>query len=196
MSSWMSAQNFLRVDKIRHPREGRQVAGSSTFENFADMETPFRIRRARRDDVDSVRLVHTAAIRSGAYRVYSPRVVETWVGAFNPDRYPENIQRMAFFVAELLDGRVSAFLALDLEKEELESIYVAPWAKGMGLGSYLLGYGEELARQAGIGRLWLDASLNAVSFYARYGWEEVRRHARVREGVEIPVVRMEKSLLG
>lgn len=158
------------------------------------METSFRIRRARPDDMDSVRLIHTAAIRSGAYRVYSPRVVETWVGAFNPDRFPENIRRMAFFVAELPDDRIAAFLALDMEKEELESLYVAPWAKGMGLGSYLLGFGEEWARQAGIDRFWLDASLNAVSFYARYGWEEIRRHARVREGVEIPVVRMEKSL--
>jgi hypothetical protein len=83
---------------------------------------------------------------------------------------------------------------MDLATRELDSLYVAPWGKGIGLGSYLLGYGEELARLAGLRDLWLDSSLNAVSFYARYGWEEIGRHARVRKGVEIPVMRMEKIL--
>lgn len=152
------------------------------------------LRRATPEDAESVRLVHTASIRSEASEEYSPEALQAWVGAFNLDSFPENIQRMDFWVAELPDGRVAGFLAMDLFGRELDSLYVAPWGKGMGLGSYLLGYGEELARMAGLADLWLDASLNAVSFYARYGWEEIGRHARVRKGVEIPVMRMEKIL--
>ena len=152
------------------------------------------LRPARPEDVDAVQRVHTEAIRSGAGDHYPPEVVEVWVDAFNPESYPGNIQRMAFFVAELPDGRIPGFLVLDLESGELESLYVAPWACGYGLGSYLLGYGEELARNVGLSDLWLDASLNAVSFYGRYGWEEIGRHARIRKGVEIPVIRMEKFL--
>ncbi len=120
--------------------------------------------------------------------------MDVWVGAFNPENFPKNIQRMDFFVAELADGQIGAFLAIDLKTREVDSVYVAPWGQGMGLGSYLLGYAEEAGRLAGLKDLWLDASLNAVSFYAKYGWEEKKRHARERNGFEIPVVRMEKTL--
>jgi len=158
------------------------------------MTDPFSIRRARPEDVFDVHRVHTTAIREGAAQAYSPEVLEVWVDAFNPEGFPGNIQTMEFFVAVLPDDRVAGFLALDLEGRELESMYVAPWGRGMGMGSYLLGFAEEIARRAGLESLWLDSSLNAVPFYGGFGWEEVERHGRVRRGVEIPVVRMEKTL--
>jgi len=152
------------------------------------------LRRAALGDVDAVHQVHTAAIRGGAGGDYTSEAVEAWVEAFNPGSFPKNLQRMEFWVAELPDGRVAAFAALNMATRELDSLYVAPWGKDMGLGSYLLGYCEEIARAGGLQDLWLDASLNAVTFYARYGWEEIGRHSRVRKGVEIPVMRMEKIL--
>ena len=151
-------------------------------------------RRARPEDVDAVQQVHAAAIRSGAGDHYPPDIVDVWVDAFNPASFPQNIQRMEYFVAGLPDGRIAGFMAVDLKTGEVDSVYVAPWGRGVGLGSYLLGYAEEMARQAGLEDLWLDASMNAVSFYARFGWEEIGRHSRVRKGVEIPVMRMEKRL--
>ena len=33
-----------------------------------------------------------------------------------------------------------------------------------------------------------------LSFHSLFGWREVERHARVRNGVEIPVVKVEKYL--
>ena len=154
----------------------------------------FRMRRARKKDVFDVHRIHTTSIREECSSHYPPEILEVWVDAFNPDNFPENIHRMEFFVAELADASLGGFLALDLPARELESIYVAPWALGRGLGSFLLGFAEELARKNGLQDLWLDSSLNAVSFYAGFGWHQVQRHARVRRGVEIPVVKMEKSL--
>lgn len=158
------------------------------------MTRPFTIRKARPEDVDAVHDVHTTAIRSGASDHYAPESLEVWVGAFNPENFPRNIERMEFYVAELPDGRIPAFLAFDLATTEVDSVYVAPSGRGMGLGSYLLAFAEEAARRAGLESLWLDSSINAVGFYASHGWKEVKRHARVRSGVEIPVVRMEKKL--
>ena len=83
---------------------------------------------------------------------------------------------------------------MNLETAEVDSVYVAPWGRGMGMGPFLIGFAEELGRQAGLEEAWLDSSLNAVSFYAGFGWKEIKRHARTRRNVEIPVVRMEKSL--
>ena len=54
---------------------------------------------------------------------------------------------MKFYVAELDDGRIAAFLAFDLVTAELDSVYVAPWGRGLGLGSFLLGFAEESARR-------------------------------------------------
>jgi len=159
------------------------------------MDRPFTLRRARPDDVFDVHRIHTTAIREGAAGHYRPEVLEVWVDAFNPETFPRNIERMEFYVAELPDGELAGFLAMHLESRELESLYVAPWVKGLGLGSFLLGFAEESARRAGLDRLWLDSSLNAVGFYAGYGWEEIERHARIRQGIEIPVVKMEKALV-
>jgi GNAT superfamily N-acetyltransferase len=160
------------------------------------MGSPFTLRKARPEDVFDVHRIHSTAIRENAGEAYHPEVVEVWVDAFNPESFPKNIDRMEFWVAELQDGRLAAFLAFDLVTAELDSVYVAPWGRGLGLGSFLLGFAEESARLAGLKRLWLDSSLNAVSFYSGFGWEEKMRHGRVRKGVEIPVVKMEKSLTG
>jgi len=174
--------------------EDRLSGSRPTEEGIEATMKSILIRRARPADVDDVQLVHTASIREGTGDHYPPEVVQVWVRAFIPANFPENIKKKEFFVAELPDGRIGAFLVVNLRTRELDSLYVAPWAKGWGLGSYLLGYGEEVARLAGLTDLWLDASLNAVPFYTRHGWEEIGRHNRVRAGVEIPVVRMEKSL--
>ncbi|MGD2122193.1 MAG: GNAT family N-acetyltransferase, partial [Gemmatimonadota bacterium] len=141
-----------------------------------------------------VQEVHSVAIRAKAFEAYEPEVVEVWVDAFNPQNFPKNIERMEFYVAELQDGRIGAFLAFDLDSTEIDSVYVAPWGRGLGLGSFLLGFAEEKGRLAGLESMWLDASLNAVSFYEKYGWVEVEKHSRIRKGVAIPVVRMEKVL--
>lgn len=158
------------------------------------MDQPFTIRRARPEDVFDVHRVHTTAIRHGAAGYYDPDVAEVWVDAFNPESFPKNIERMEFYVAELRDGPIAAFLAFDLTTSEIDSVYVAPWGEGLGLGSFLMGFAEETARLAGLDSVWLDSSTNAVSFYVKHGWTEVKRHARIRNSVEIPVVKMEKTL--
>lgn len=159
-----------------------------------DMAFPFSLRRARPEDVFDVHRVHSTSIREGAQGHYDPEIIEVWVDAFIPENFPKNLERLNFYVAELDDGRIAGFLAFDLVTAELDSVYVAPWGRGLGLGPFLLGFAEESARAAGLTSLWLDSSLNAVSFYSRYGWVEVERHARVRRGVEIPVVRMDKVI--
>jgi len=158
------------------------------------MNAPCNLRKARANDVFDVHRIHTTSIREGAASHYHPEVVEVWVDAFNPENFPKNIEQMEFWVAELEDGRAAAFLAFDPVTAEVESVYVAPWGRGLGLGSFLLGFAEESLRLAGLDSAWLDSSLNALEFYSGFGWTEVERHARVRKGVEIPVVKMEKNL--
>lgn len=158
------------------------------------MTRPFSIRKARPEDVHAVHEVHRSAIHGGATGHYAQASRDVWIDAFNPQNFPKNIEKMEFYVAELGDGRIAAFLAFDLQTAEIDSVYVTPTGQGLGLGSFLMGFAEETGRLAGLESMWLDSSLNAVSFYARLGWKEVERHSRVRQGILIPVVRMEKTL--
>jgi len=154
----------------------------------------FILRRAVAADAQAVKVVQEAAVRDGASGFYEPESIEAWVGAFSVANFPKRVEEMSYWVAELPDGRIGGFLSVKIETAEVNSVCTAPWARGIGLGKQLLERSEEIAREAGLERVWLDASLNAVSFYEKYGWRETKRHALVHQGVEIPVVMMEKKL--
>jgi len=112
-----------------------------------------------------VKAVQEAAIREGAPDFYAPESLEVWVGAFSVENLPKRVEELSYWVAELPDGRIAGYLSVRIE----------------------------IAREGGLDAVWLDASLNAVSFYEN-GWRETKMHTRVRNGVEIPVVMMEKDL--
>jgi GNAT superfamily N-acetyltransferase len=77
----------------------------------------------------------------------------------------------------------------------VEAAFVDPLQQGRGIGRVLLDALEANARAAGIERLFLSASLNAVPFYERAGFvalrEELYPH---RSGIGIPSVFMEKVI--
>ena len=59
---------------------------------------------------------------------------------------------------------------------EVKRMYVAPWARGRGLGRALLAELDGAARELGLSRLLLetgDAQPEAVALYASAGWERV-----------------------
>ena len=87
------------------------------------------------------------------------------------------------------------YAVLDADSGEVDAVFVAPEHHGRGIGQMLLRWVEERARAAGLERLFLSASLNAVPFYTRAGFaalcEEMYPH---RSGLAIPSMTMEKRL--
>lgn len=74
-------------------------------------------------------------------------------------------------------------------------MYVHPDHAGGGVGSAILRELEERAEAAGLANLHLIASLNAVSFYERHGWESTGPTAyEFEDGAELEAVEMERSL--
>ncbi|UIP00864.1 GNAT family N-acetyltransferase [Halobaculum sp. CBA1158] len=59
----------------------------------------------------------------------------------------------------------------------VEAVYVHPDHAGAGVGSLLLSDLEREARDRGLASLGMHASLNAVGFYERHGYERVREVA-------------------
>ncbi len=84
---------------------------------------------------------------------------------------------------------------------ELEEIFINRKARGLGLASRLMDYGEGSLRDNGVDVAWLYCvvgNLRAYKFYAKSGWQDVGRDVdRVNTPaglVDVPVHRFEKHL--
>lgn len=154
------------------------------------------IRRAREEDADAVGRVHRSAIRELCRTHYTDEQIEAWSGPRPPGRFEKAIREREFYVAEE-GGEVVGFGNLNPEACEVEAVYVAPTAARRGVGTELLRTVEARARELGLRRLRVDASLNAVGFYERAGYELQATGAhRLWNGVDLPCAHMAKELAG
>lgn len=152
------------------------------------------IRKARQEDKEAIWRVHGRAVRETCVSHYSQEVVQIWAGRLRPEKYGEAIDGNEFFVAEE-DGVVVGFGELGPAAGEIQGLYVSPDVAGRGVGRKLLRTLEERARACGLESLRLTASLNAVSFYERAGFEAVGGLTdTLGPGVERGSVRMFKKL--
>jgi len=155
------------------------------------------VRPATDGDVADVLDVHVASIRAFGPATYDDEQVDAWahrplgVASFRESVRNEST---AIVVAER-DGEVAGFGRIRLDDGTVTAVYVHPDHARTGVGSALLADLESRADAAGQPTLTLRASLNAVPFYERAGYERrrVQTHATTG-GVELDVVEMEKDL--
>jgi putative acetyltransferase len=95
-------------------------------------------------------------------------------------------------------GGVVGYGHLVPAERAVRAVYVRPEAAGDGVGTALLDALESRARDLRLDALTLHASLNAVGFYERAGYERTGRETystvHAGETVELDVVGMEKRL--
>ncbi|MEN3278639.1 MAG: putative acetyltransferase [Massilia sp.] len=131
------------------------------------------LRQATPDDIPLLWALRTRAVAHSCAGHYAPDVL-----------------------AAAVDGSaILGYAVLALLTDEVDAAFVDPAQHGRGIGRVLLAALEADARAAGIGRLFLSASLNAVPFYERAGFAAVREELHPhRSGIGIPSVFMEKVL--
>ena len=147
------------------------------------------LRSATTADDHAMAAVHREAIRgigSGEDRVdeYTADELDAWASAQDSERYPFEDESQYLAVAEReeaecdprrseadADSRVVGFVGVDLGAGVLETLYVRPEAAGEGVGTTLLDHAERVAREDGHDELLTGASLNAVGFYERHGYD-------------------------
>jgi putative acetyltransferase len=92
-------------------------------------------------------------------------------------------------------NKIVGYTGLDKAKAILTECYVAPEAKGKHIGTLLVKKVEAEARKAGINKLSVLASLNAVGFYKSNGFIESKESVlRMGNGLSMRCLLMEKRL--
>lgn len=151
-----------------------------------------RIRPARSSDVPAVRSLHAAAIEAFGPEAYDDEAVAAWATSEEDDHPLDGLDDPDVYgvVAERA-GELAGFGRLDVDNAEVTGVYVHPDHAREGVGSALLSNLEGYARGVGLSNVRLWASLNAVGFYERAGYEQVRE---TTDGVELDCIVMGKVL--
>lgn len=164
------------------------------------------VREATPEDGETIRAVHRESILGLGPAAYDRDQVEAWAAGCADADYAAGIEGEDPFLVATEGDDIVGFgslsvgppenYAVDVDAE-ITGVYVRPSVAGRGVGSALLAALEERARAAGVDRLGLTASANAVDFYESRGYERVRiyRHefsAERSTGVTGRVVEMER----
>ncbi len=160
------------------------------------------IRKAVSGDVDCICEVNRQSIVQLDTEIYDEHQMLAWADAVEPGLYPIEADDVQFYVAESAAGIVGiGWCKPDADEYfsevvdgEISGMYVHPNAAGRGVGTQLYDHLEALLSDSGVSTLGLWASLNAVSFYEKHGYQEVSEQCVSYGDVELPVVEMQKSL--
>jgi putative acetyltransferase len=169
------------------------------------MPSRFIIRPAVPADADQIAAAHVDSIHSLGAKAYGPDVISIWGAPRDGERYRQRMESgERFFVAvasevrrDVTADRVLGFSSYRFENDKHRTvIYVRGDAARKGVGSALFRAAETVAREHGAEEIHVDASLGAVSFYTRQGFEQLATgQHRLRSGALMDCVFMRKRLL-
>ncbi|WP_248797882.1 GNAT family N-acetyltransferase [Pseudomonas sp. MWU13-2105] len=128
----------------------------------------FTIRRATQSDSQTAFDIRLLAIRHQCVGAYTTEQIQVWTAGSPENGYSELMEK--HFYLGCIRGNPVATGMLDLEKSEIGAIFVLPSFMQLGIGMRVLRHLEHLARDLGLERVNLEATLNAAEFYRRCGF--------------------------
>lgn len=147
------------------------------------------LRKAAPQDAETILRINLRSIFELCVPAYDASVLRQWVGARTAEYFAKSLSREQIYLAEL-NGEPVGFM--DVLKGEILAVYVLPGFERRGIGSFLLSAAIRQALDAQQ-RVTVSASLNAVPFYAKYGFRSVKDMTYPRNGIDLPLVHMELS---
>lgn len=135
------------------------------------VQTQARLRAARLQDAEPVSRVIADALRLTNAADYSADIITRMTASYSAARVGLMIRGREMFVAEMESEIVGV---IGYSAGTVRSLFIAPAYQGIGLGRQLLASVEHAARQAEIRSLTVAASLTAIGFYRRCGFDPLR----------------------
>jgi len=153
------------------------------------------IRRAVSSDYSTMDEIFISSAKVLCTPFYDVNTIKEWTGKPWPARFAksegEGNQQYVVFSESKLVG----FGAINVQNKQLVSLFVEPESAGHGFGQQILDFLLDVAREAGLDELHLDASLNAVGFYAKNGFVELGRGSfETQNGTMLESVQMKLPL--
>lgn len=147
------------------------------------------IRKAVFEDVRALKRLHDRAVMELCRSDYTSEQLRSWIDRSPLEKYYWRLETQRIFLAEK-GGMILGYVRWYPDTNELCSICVEPEYTRQGIGTALMEWACKDAREQGVDRLWLDASLTAVPFYLSLGWEK----GATSKGGLLDSVRMTKDL--
>ncbi|MDE1166507.1 MAG: GNAT family N-acetyltransferase [Pseudomonas sp.] len=152
------------------------------------------IRRATRSDARAAFDIRLHAIRQQCKAVYTDAQVMAWTCVPLTEKYRAWVAK-DYYVACVNDRPVATGV-INLDSGELEAIFVLPGFMGQGVGKKMIHFLEQLAREAGLAQVHLEATLNAQAFYQRCGFTAgAQAIYHSPSGLQLACVPMRKQLV-
>ena len=148
------------------------------------------IRQATEADAARLHELHTKSVRGLCSGHYTAEVIHGWLVNRSLHGYLPAIKRGEIFVAEH-DSTVVGFG--EAAEGTIRAVYVDPTSAKRGVGKALLHHALEIAGPRHVVVIRLEATLNAVGFYERFGFH-ARKQINVHRGsVAVPCILMERN---
>jgi GNAT superfamily N-acetyltransferase len=146
------------------------------------------IRAFKPDDAQQVAVLIQKALREVNSADYPPEVITSLCDHFAPETLRELALRRDVLVA-VVDGAVVG--TASIEESAVYTVFVHPQYHGRGIGTRLMKEIEELAMALGYSAIRTPASVTAVGFYTKLGYQEIERIQTENSGLNVI---MEKRL--
>lgn len=150
------------------------------------------LRPYRPSDVDALIALFRDSVRRVALRDYTLEQLRAWApDAIDREGWALRCAEHRSWVAEI-DRRPVGFIELEADGH-IDMLYVDADHQRQGIGRALLERVEAAARQAGLVRLFAEASLTARGFFERHEFRVIAAQTVRRVDQELANFRMEKA---
>jgi GNAT superfamily N-acetyltransferase len=154
-----------------------------------EASTGLKIRKAVTDDALAIHQIFTSSIYGIGEGIYSRPQKQAWAEAVIADSWSTRILELHFYVAES-ETKVAGFISWF--EGEIVHVYVDANFSGQGIGHQMMEYALSHLKDRNV---TLTSSLNALTFYEKFGFESEERIEKERGGVLIPCIRMRRPLV-
>lgn len=143
--------------------------------------TKVSIRIAAEDDLPSLAMLYTDAVRTTGPSAYSTQQVESWAATVDDaDRFRDFILRPTTYVA-VEDDQPVGFAGIE-DDGHVTSVYLRGDRQRRGIGAQLMHVILDHARQANIDRLYAEASEFSLPLFLKIGFESIGTEKVERNG--------------
>ena len=149
------------------------------------------IRLARPEEAELLLQIHHASVQGLCAGQYDAEQIAHWFDGRDAGIYTQGIAQQRLWLACAPDP--VGFIEVD--EHSIDKLFVLPQAAGLGVGKLLLLHGLAFLQAQGQREIEIDATLTAVPFYQKHGFEPMAQTLSKHgaEDARLPVVRMRWS---